>query len=228
MGIITDVSIPAAEFGIGPSLAEIGDTHLTFERVVPTGQHFFRFMWVTTTDHERFTELLEQSPALVTVETESSEGATRLYDVEWSEEECPFFACLQAADATVLSVGGSASSWEFELRFDDQRCISEFQQRCVDQDISLSIDRVKTDCVTSTPSQNLTPAQRETVELALEEGYFDVPRQTTMVELAEKLGISDQAVSARLRRAMKELSHQLLAPGVETPEENPPVEQRHQ
>lgn len=225
MGIITDISIPAEQFGIGPVLSEIDDTYVTFERVVPTGGQFLRFMWVTTTDHDLFADLLRSSTAVAGVTMESTEGTTRLYDISWDCDECQFLSCIQRTDATVLRVGGSPSTWEFELRFDDQRTVSVFQQACMDADISLSIDRVKTDCVSNPPGENLTQAQRETIELALREGYFDVPRQTTMVELADQLGISDQAVSARLRRAMKELSQQLLVPNVEQSEPSSKLKQ---
>jgi predicted DNA binding protein len=37
---------------------------------------------------------------------------------------------------------------------------------------------------------------------AVEEGYFAVPRRTTLVEIAEGIRVSDQAVSERLRRAL--------------------------
>ena len=51
-----------------------------------------------------------------------------------------------------------------------------------------------------TDVSDLTPAQREILELALDRGYFAIPRETNLMELAEELGISDQAVNERLRR----------------------------
>jgi hypothetical protein len=48
--------------------------------------------------------------------------------------------------------------------------------------------------------------------VAVEAGYHDIPRTCTTVELADKLGISDQAVTERLRRAIVNLvSNTLLA-----------------
>jgi predicted DNA binding protein len=45
----------------------------------------------------------------------------------------------------------------------------------------------------------LTDAQHETLVRALEEGYYNTPRDVTMSELAETFGISQQALSKRLR-----------------------------
>lgn len=59
-----------------------------------------------------------------------------------------------------------------------------------------------TDRLEVTPEQNrgfgLTTGQRDLVVAAYEAGYFDVPRETTLVELGEELEISDSAVSQRL------------------------------
>lgn len=47
----------------------------------------------------------------------------------------------------------------------------------------------------------LTDKQRMTLELALEEGYYDRPRQTNLEDLSNELEISKSAVSQRLRTA---------------------------
>lgn len=42
-------------------------------------------------------------------------------------------------------------------------------------------------------------------------GYYDIPRGCTTKELADELGISDQAVTERLRRAIGSLVRHTLA-----------------
>jgi len=46
----------------------------------------------------------------------------------------------------------------------------------------------------------LTPEQRETLLMAVEKGYFSVPRETKLAEIAEVVGITQQAASERVRR----------------------------
>lgn len=45
----------------------------------------------------------------------------------------------------------------------------------------------------------LTDQQEELLRAALREGYFSVPRHTTLVTLAEQQGISDKEASRELR-----------------------------
>ncbi|MFB6189905.1 MAG: helix-turn-helix domain-containing protein [Halapricum sp.] len=45
----------------------------------------------------------------------------------------------------------------------------------------------------------LSDEQRELLKRAVREGYFEVPRRTTLVSLAEKQGVSDVEASEQLR-----------------------------
>ena len=212
MGIITELTVPGEDFELGPSLAAAGDVHVTFERVVPADDRLFPFMWVTTEASEAVARLLRANPAVEELEEIHRDGNRTLYDVTWSEATDRFLACVRESDPVVLGAGGSGDRWEFELRFADQDAVALFQQVCNERDISITVESVLTSSVADTGTEKLSEPQRRTVQLALEKGYFDVPRKTTLGELAAELDVSDQAVSARLRRSMKTLSQQLLVP----------------
>ena len=57
----------------------------------------------------------------------------------------------------------------------------------------------------------LTDLQRETLLIAHEQGYFDDPRQITLEELSEQIGISPTGVGRRLRRAIARLINGTIA-----------------
>lgn len=63
------------------------------------------------------------------------------------------------------------------------------------------------------PSQrwDLTPAQEECIRVALELGYFAIPRETSSETVADELGISKSAFLERLRRAEASLFRQIFA-----------------
>lgn len=53
--------------------------------------------------------------------------------------------------------------------------------------------------------------RREILNLALEQGYFEIPREVTLEELAEKMGITKTTASSHLRKAERQLV-QFLVP----------------
>ncbi|MFP4530893.1 MAG: helix-turn-helix domain-containing protein [Halodesulfurarchaeum sp.] len=57
---------------------------------------------------------------------------------------------------------------------------------------------------------SLTEKQQSAVELAIEEGYYKRPRETSLEELADQLDISQQALSQRLGAVEEKLITQLF------------------
>jgi predicted DNA binding protein len=56
----------------------------------------------------------------------------------------------------------------------------------------------------------LTQRQNEILNLAYKNGYFDIPRKTSLTEFANNLNISKSALSETLRRIFKRLSDNYL------------------
>lgn len=52
---------------------------------------------------------------------------------------------------------------------------------------------------------NISEKQAEAVRLAAEGGYFEIPRDVSMSEIADELDICGQAASERLRRGIAKL-----------------------
>ena len=56
----------------------------------------------------------------------------------------------------------------------------------------------------------VTQLQRDTLMRAVQGGYYSIPRQMSTQDLADEFGISDQAVTERLRRAIVTLTENTL------------------
>ena len=57
---------------------------------------------------------------------------------------------------------------------------------------------------------DVTPAQTEALQAALDRGYFEVPREAAATEVADELGISKSAFLERLRRGQGRLFDQVF------------------
>lgn len=53
--------------------------------------------------------------------------------------------------------------------------------------------------------RSLTEVERETLRAAVEDGYFDTPREITLGELADRFDVSKPAASKNLRRGQRKL-----------------------
>ncbi|MDG5776545.1 helix-turn-helix domain-containing protein, partial [Haloarculaceae archaeon H-GB1-1] len=82
----------------------------------------------------------------------------------------------------------------------------------IDQNIAIHIIRTYTltERTESVKQFGLSNEQREALILALREGYFDTPSQVSLSELAAELGITQQAMSNRIRRGNKQVLKEIL------------------
>ncbi|WP_339106022.1 helix-turn-helix domain-containing protein [Haloterrigena salinisoli] len=61
---------------------------------------------------------------------------------------------------------------------------------------------------------NLTPEQKSAFEAAIEHGYYEVPRQRSVTEIAAEVGVSSSTFHYRLNRAEVWLAYQFAADSV--------------
>lgn len=211
MSVVLELSVPGSETSFGSVLNTVPEIRIRFEQVVPIGMRSFSYVWVNVPERATFEETLQRHAIAESFDFLQRENGEFLYRIDWQPGTDPFLRALEEVDAAVLQASGDVNGWHFDLRFDTHEDVSRFQRYCTEQDIPISIERIITGSTGEHPGELLSPCQRQTVALALERGYFEIPRRTTMVELAEELGISNQAVSARLRRAMERLGQQALS-----------------
>ena len=211
MSVILEFTIDSEDFQLGEVLSGTSNMHLELERLVPTGPMIMPFVWATGESRDAFEEQVQAHPmvkeflALDTVEDSA------LYRVEWNDDPTDLIEGISTADAVVLDARGNAE-WTFRLRFPDHDKLSLFHNFIIEQDIPIHIDRTYT--LTETTERghqfDLSQEQREALVLATRKGYFATPREVGLDELAEELGISEQAVSNRIRRGNEKILRQVL------------------
>lgn len=84
--------------------------------------------------------------------------------------------------------------------------MSGFQTLCVENDVPAELTSLHSLTPLQTGAEHvLTDAQREALVLAYDRGYFRSPRESTLEEIAEELGITGQSLGSRLRRGIERL-----------------------
>ncbi len=206
MSVITELRVPSADFELGRILRVEGVTSIELETLVPIGNAAVPLFWLHNATSDSFVDAVQRHPA-VNSATEVDEFEDRtLFTLDWDANQDHLFRGVRECDGQLLSATGTPDAWEFELRFPSHEAFSEFSSHCEAAQISPEILRVYNPTKSDAgPWFGLSEPQREAITLAVRMGYYDIPRGCTTKELADELGISDQAVTERLRRAIASL-----------------------
>lgn len=207
---IADVRVPPDAFPLDRVLAGFPAAEIELERVVPTAGAIVPLFWVGTGTAETVVSTLADDPRVESFERLVVTDDRALYAVEWSADADGLVTALNDSGAEVLRGRGTAERWEFRLLFPHQRQLSTFRDACEAASIPLDVVRVFHPRSPETDA-TLTPAQREALSMALDGGYFEVPRRVTQRELAERAGVSANAMSQRLRRGARIAVEALLS-----------------
>jgi predicted DNA binding protein len=206
MSSILEVSIDSEDFVLGRTLNVDFDVTITLEEVIPTGNRAMPYFWVSGNSLAEFEESIEADPTVEAIHQHLRLSESALYRAQWAEQVQSLLYSIAEEEGTILDGVGSSGTWQFTLRFPSRDSLSNFRRRCSDLSIDLDVKRVYSVSADQIDMEyGLTAKQRETLITALEQGYFQVPRESTQQELAESLGIQSSSASETLRRAMAEL-----------------------
>ena len=201
---MVDMRFPVTDLGTGVSFDLPPDIEIEFDQIIPRGRaEAAPFVWVRTEDFEGFERAMDDHPRVTAADPLGAMDGWRLYRIDWTppEELCEAVA---RADAAIVEGGIDGETLRLRLRFPDDESVTVFGERCTESGLSMTPVRI------FRPGEErretgLTEQQRETLLTAFRLGYFDVPRQATLLDIADELDLSDQAVSERIRRGVSHL-----------------------
>jgi len=211
MAVIVHLRIPADSFELGRVLEVREKGTVELENMVPLGQKAVPFFSVTDDVRASFEKTVGDHPSVERILEITSHDNERLYSLDWNVARDVFFQGIVELNGQLLSASGTASAWEFEIRFPTHEALSEFQDYCENAHLPLEVGRIYNPVRPEADMwYGVTSPQRETLIRAVEGGYYSIPRQMSTQELAEEFDISDQAVTERLRRAIMTLTENTL------------------
>lgn len=127
-------------------------------------------------------------------------------------EDVERLRALAANGSAVERVRVTPEGWHQRRRFADRASFEEYATFWREHGESFTLHRLSRAEVTDAPNSKLTRPQREALVTAAEMGYFDVPRQATLGDVADELDVSGPSLSERLRRAQATLVDEAVEP----------------
>lgn len=189
----------------------LGDASVHVEPTIPHGGTMEQFVWAFDDPDGSVGDAFRTADGVTTVESfQSNDDGSDVYRVRWTDQPSGVFACVRAAEGTLLEAVCRYGTWSFLVRLPSSG-FGPFQEACSRLGLEATVRSVDSGPPQFRPSgpasawNQLTATQAEALTLALDAGYFDVPRAVSLNELAAQLGVSDSAVSQRLRRGLSTL-----------------------
>lgn len=137
----------------------------------------------------------------------------RMWGVEFAAEATLLAPQVTSEDGFVLEARSANADreprgWHEHWLLPDREALHDIWQYARDEGFAFEVlefrQQGRADPEYSGPDAP-TEQQREALVAAYERGYFAEPRETSLEELAESLGLSSTAVAGRLRRGMRSL-----------------------
>ena len=215
MGTIVEIRLPAAEFAFEETLTHVSGVHFDLDRItVLSDDRLSSLVTATAGDPNQLDEFLSVDPSVDAIESLSVNDNEQLFRIEWTTRGRFLSFAISKADATVLSLSSVGMTWMLQMLVPDRDVLSALYAFCRDRGLTFDVQNLyEPNKVVHRDNFGLTGDQEEALILAVDCGYFDVPRSATMDELGEILGISRQAVSERLRRGHSRMVESALILG---------------
>lgn len=175
--------------------------------------------WAEADDFDAFERAMREDPSVTAPRCLTEFGDRRLYQVEEIGEARArqVHPALVEAGGVVRECTGTSEGWRLEVAFPDIDALQYFHDVCREYDLDFRLLQKyeQAEGPEATPDFGLTEKQRQALALAARMDYFEVPRGSSLTEISEELGISHQAASERVRRAIDVLVDHAIGPAVD-------------
>ncbi|WP_340099730.1 helix-turn-helix domain-containing protein [Salinibaculum salinum] len=205
MATVMEFTSPSAEFPLGSVFEQLSDVTVELERLIPHETLVIPYFWVRGAAVEDIEAEFDAHAGVDAIKLIDSVEDEYLMRAEWDREYVGILSALAETNLVVLTGVGTNDGWEFEVRGERREDISGFRDYCQENDIPIDITAVHALLPIQGEGYELTDTQREALVMAYERGYFNSPREASLEDIAEELGITQQSLSSRLRRGHRRL-----------------------
>ncbi len=216
MSTIAEITIPAEEFALHETLDALPDAQFEIARLVAhESDRVMPFIWATDegTERETFDEVMTDDRSVENVTELASFDDEWFYRMEWVENIEVVLHTLLEQQGTILNADGRDDEWHLRILFPDRDSLSATYDFTREEGLTMTVESIYELDGEHRDRYGLTETQHETLIAAVEQGYFDIPQQTTLDDLATELDITHQALSERLHRGHKTLIENALIVG---------------
>lgn len=210
MSLVADFSVPAEAFCLAGALESVPGMTVELNRLVAYSPDYaMPFLTARGDEWEAFEAALVEDETVEKWTVTDSFIDARLYQIQWATVVNERLQVFLDHEGVILEARGADGEWRLWVRFGARKQFSEFRDH-FDEVGQVTLHHLTEPKAPDRAHYGVSEEQRETILAAYDAGYYEVPRTTTGTEIAEHLGITQQAVSGRLRRGVAALIESTL------------------
>jgi predicted DNA binding protein len=202
MATLVTATLAPEEFVLSETLAAVPEATFECEKIVETSDEaMIPLVWARAPDRDELHAALRGDPTTENVELLAEFDEERLYRMEWIDRVRLIVEIITSSGATILEASTVDDRWILRMIYPDRDCLNRTETYCENHNLTFDIEAIRELDGDPAGRYGLTDEQYEALTTAYERGFFDVPRECDLDDLADEMGISHQALSERLRRA---------------------------
>ena len=209
MTVTAKIHIEHDKLALVPTLRTLDDISIRVitQGTTNPGATVFPFL-VDYDDREELERAFKDDPTVEHYECMSWGNQRGIYHIQHTPETKLISTAVMGVNGFLVHTETKRKGWLVQLLLPDKDALNTVWQYARDNDMSFDIIDIygsESASGESSSSYGLTREQRTALLTAYEKGYFQEPRDMSLSDVADEMGLSSTAMSGRLRRGMQNL-----------------------
>lgn len=182
--------------------AELTVEDFYFEEDTAGRRQYVSYLWLTGCDPGQFVAATSDDETVESCRVVTSVGDRRLVQittVPFPPDRPLIGPPFVENDITLIECRLDREGTHLTVRLPDRDALAELVETGEQIGDSVTLSELYTESPTEPRANSLTDKQRASLALASERGYFAVPRETALADLAAELDVSSQTLSRHIR-----------------------------
>ena len=207
MSITAKAYIEHEDLALVPLLRNLDGVNIRVILQATTDPSSGTFPFVIEYDNiEELEDTLAADHTVTDYERIDSNDGTNIYNILHTDKAKLISPAVTQANGFLLQAETKDKGWMIQTQLPSRDALHSVWGRARENDISFSLlELYEKRKGGSKSSFGLTEEQQRALEVAYEKGYFSEPREMSLEDIANEVGVSSTAMSGRLRRGMRSL-----------------------
>lgn len=207
MSITATIHIQHERLGLVPTLQNLNGVDIRVITQVNTDPELRDFPFlIEYPDRDELERMLDRDPTVEEYKLVDWTDEAGIYYVEHTPDTELISTVVTDVNGFLIHTETKDNGWLVRLLLPDREALNTIWEYASEYNITMDILEVYgNQYSTGEQTFGLTDEQRKALEVAYDKGYFFEPRETSLEEVAEEMGLSSTAMSGRLRRGMRNL-----------------------